>query len=128
MITLKDYYKGRDVQYKKDLTAQVVANATTLLSTVNKLLDKFGANRGCNSGWRPYTVQMEINPRAPNSKHVTGDAIDIEDADGKLKKWLIANPEVLIALGLYMEDPKSTPTWVHVQQIAPRSGNRVFKP
>jgi len=128
MITLQDYFNRRDKQYKADLSTQVCISAAKLLDKVNPLLDMFGEKRGCNSGWRPKTLQMEINPRAPNSKHITGDAIDIEDRDGKLKEWCVFNQDKLEALGLYMEDPASTPTWVHLQQLPPKSGNRIFKP
>lgn len=128
MITLKDYWKGRDKQYAQDLTVDVQSCAYKLLFKVNELLSLFGENRQCNSGWRPLTVQMEINPRAPNSKHVTGNAIDIEDRDGKFKNWCMDHLFLLERLGLYMEAPESTPTWVHLQQIAPKSGKRVFKP
>lgn len=128
MITLKDFYMGRDTQYKSDLTEEVVAHATALLPKVNQLLTHFGQDRKVNSGWRPKTVQMAVNPKAPNSKHVTGDAIDLEDKDGCLKEWCVQNQAVLAACGLWMEDPKSTPTWVHVQQLPPKSGNRIFVP
>ena len=128
MISLKEFYKGRDSLYPKDLTVEIAANSSKLLIKVNELLRLFGEPRSCNSGWRPLTIQLEINPRAPNSKHVTGNAIDLEDRDGKLKNWCLANLFHLERLGLYMEDPNSTPTWVHLQQVAPQSGKRVFKP
>lgn len=128
MITLKDYYKGRDKQYSKDLTDNVRTNAEKLLLKVNEMLSRFGQDRGVNSGWRPYSLQMEINPRAPNSKHVTGDAIDLEDRDGKLKEWCVFYLHHLEELGLWLEHPSATPTWVHVQQKPPGSGKRIFHP
>lgn len=128
MISLKEYYKGRDVTYDSDLTPEIRASASKLLIKVNELLTIFGEPRSCNSGWRPLTVQMEINPRAPNSKHVTGNAIDLEDKNGKFANWCMGNLLHLERLGLYLEDPKSTPTWVHLQQVAPKSGKRVFQP
>lgn len=128
MISLKDFYKGRDSTYSSDLTPEIQVNASKLLLKVNELMRLFGEDRKCNSGWRPLTIQMEVNPRAPKSNHVTGNAIDLEDRDGRFKTWCVGNLLLLEHLGLYMEDPDSTPTWVHVQQIAPRSGKRVFKP
>lgn len=125
---MQDYLKGRDKQYPKDFTEEIVKHATVVLERANALLGAASLVRGCNSGWRPYTVQMEVNPRAPNSKHVTGDAIDIEDKDGKLKEWIKQNPSILDKLDLYMEHPDSTPTWVHVQIVPPRSKSRVFRP
>lgn len=128
MITLNDYWKGRDKEYPSDLTPEVTLHAEKLLIKVNQLLEHFGEERTCNSGWRPYTVQMKINPKSPNSKHITGDAIDLEDSDGKLKEWCVFNQDTLDLLGLWMEEPESTPSWVHVQQIPPKSGKRIFKP
>ena len=128
MITLQDYYMGREVIYSKDLTTEVMQNAERLIALVNDLLKVFGEQRKVNSGWRPKKLQMEINPRAPNSKHITGDAIDLEDRNGKFKLWCVAHADVLETHGLYMEHPKATPTWVHLQQVAPKSGKVIFVP
>lgn len=128
MITLQDYYMGREVIYSKDLTEGVVKNATLLLPKIDALLKAFGEERKVNSGWRPKQLQMQINPKAPNSKHITGDAIDLEDKNGKFKSWCLDNEIVLAANGLYMEHPKATPTWVHLQQVAPKSGKVIFIP
>ena len=128
MITLQEYYMGREVIYSKDLTVSVMQNAERLIATVNQLLSMFGEQRKVNSGWRPKKLQMEINPRAPNSKHITGDAIDLEDRNGKFKLWCVAHEDVLESLGLHMEHPKATPTWVHLQQVAPKSGKVIFIP
>lgn len=46
MITLKDYYKGRDKQYSKDLTDNVRTNAEKLLLKVNEMLSRFGQDKG----------------------------------------------------------------------------------
>ncbi len=128
MITLTDFLKGRDKLYPKDYTVTVEKNSVRLIETINKFLTEVGIPKTVNSGWRPYTVQMEVNPRAPNSKHVTGNAIDLEDKDRKLTEYILANLWVLEKYGLYMEDPESTKTWVHLQNIPPRSGKRIFRP
>jgi hypothetical protein len=128
MITLQDYYMGREVIYSKDLTEGVVQRATLLLPKIDAILKAFGEERKVNSGWRPKQLQMKINPKAPNSKHITGDAIDLEDRDGKFKLWCVAHEDVLESLGLHMEHPKATPTWVHLQQVAPKSGKVIFIP
>ncbi|MBO7344503.1 MAG: hypothetical protein J6U92_00995 [Clostridia bacterium] len=62
------------------------------------------------------------------SCHLTGDGVDIADPDGELQKWLKKNVKKLEELGLYCEDFKYTPGWVHIQQRAPKSGNRFFIP
>ena len=129
MITTKDYYKGRDISHAKELTSEIRFKAETIMQIVNALLLESGfSDRTATSGWRPRSVQMEINPRAPNSKHVTGEAIDIGDRDQQFAFWCLAHQDVLKSYGLYMENPKYTPTWVHLQTVAPRSGRRVFNP
>jgi hypothetical protein len=128
MITIDDYFMGRREKYPQDVTPELAVHVKHTVDCANELLTYFGSDRKVNSGWRPKSLQMEINPRAPNSKHITGDAIDIEDKDGKLKNWCMDNGVLLAALGLYMEHPSSTPTWLHVQTVAPKSGKIVFYP
>ena len=77
---------------------------------------------------RSIKDQQRINPSAMGSSHLYGCAVDIADPDGKLKKWFETRWGVLVNCGLYMEDPASTPTWVHLQTYAPKSMNRIFKP
>ena len=125
MITEKDYLMGRE---SPELTDDIRTHISQLLPKVNRLMEEFGEERGVNSGWRTPSMQMKINPKAPKSKHTTGDAIDLEDKDGKLKEWCVDNQDLLEECELYMEHPSATPTWVHLQQIPPRSGNRIFYP
>lgn len=119
---------GRDKLYPSDMNSILIYNATRLLEKVNGLLDDFGSSRKVNSGWRPKTYNDTVKGASKTSKHITGDAIDLEDADGKLKEWCVFNQDNLIAHGLFMEHPEATPTWVHLQQIPPASGNRIFRP
>jgi hypothetical protein len=125
-VTIKDYLMGRGDLYL--LPQQVVVNAAKLLDKINPLLKEFGEDRRCTSGWRPAELNAKVPGAAKTSKHITGDAIDLEDVDGKLKEWCVFNQDKLEALGLYMEHPEATPTWVHLQQLPPRSGNRIFRP
>lgn len=77
---------------------------------------------------RSLTDQKRINPSAMGSSHLYGSAVDIADADGKLKAWIKANPNKLVECGLWMEDPAYTKSWCHLQSYAPKSINRYFKP
>ena len=65
---------------------------------------------------------------ALTSKHMTGAALDLYDPDGKIDEWCVGRLDVLAATGLWMESPKHTVGWCHLQCLAPRSGNRVFVP
>lgn len=77
---------------------------------------------------RSLTDQKRINPKAMGSSHLYGAAVDIADQNGKLKAWILKNPEVLTYNGLWMEDPAYTKTWCHLQSYAPKSMKRFFIP
>lgn len=128
-ITLPAYLMGRDAdpRYAQECTAQVMDNAEALLLRVNRALDVYGYTPRVNSGWRPKAINASVGG-AQNSHHVTGCAVDLGDPDGILKRWCASHLDVLEQCGLWMEEPRSTPTWVHWQSVAPASGNRVFIP
>jgi len=136
MISLAQFFMGRDVTYKSALTPAVTANATDLLQRVNFLLEVFyAANpkahaRGVNSGWRPPALNASVKGAAPRSKHMTGQAIDVGDDDGALDAWLMTplGQKALVEAKLWMEHPSATPRWCHLQSVPPGSGRRVFYP
>jgi len=128
MITLKDYYMGRDALYPQELSAELRASATLTVERANALLARAGMKRGVNSGWRPAAVNAKIRNASKRSKHVLCLAIDLGDDDGALDAWCMAHLGALKEIGLWLEHPGATPRWCHVQTVPPRSGNRVFYP
>jgi hypothetical protein len=128
VISKQEFYKGRDVQYAADLTNDIRASAEVTMLKAALLLEAFGEQRGVTSGWRPAAVNMATANAATHSRHMTGEAIDLEDKDGRLDDWCLQNPEVLVQLGLWQEHPTATVGWCHVQTVPPRSGHRVFYP
>ena len=128
MLTLSDYYMGRDRRFPDELTDEKRANAEEMIDKANQLLERFGETRKVNSGWRPASINNATVGAAKKSKHMTCEAIDLEDKDGSLDQWCMENLDVLQEIGLWLEHPDSTEGWCHVQLIPPRSGNRVFKP
>lgn len=141
MITLKDYWMGRDATHPLALSTQIRRNAEVTVGLVDKLLAMARAD-GVSleksprtgsvvaSGWRPPTINAATAGAAVNSKHMTGESCDIYDPDGDLDEWLMSAPgqRALVELGLWMEHPSATKGWAHVQTKPPRSGNRVFYP
>lgn len=141
-ITLDDYWMGRDKEYAKDLTDEIRFNAENTVSLVNRLL--FEAVKGgvmltagknntlVNSGWRPPAVNAGIPNAAKRSRHMTGQACDVSDPLGTLDKWCIAHLDVLTKVGLWMESPRATPGWCHLQTVKYGSWvpgkSRVFNP
>lgn len=137
MITLEQFYKGRNLQYASELTDSIKINAVETLRRANELLKRFYAanpkaaqNRGCNSGWRPAAVNAGTKGAAPMSNHMAAKAIDIGDDDEQLDAWLMTEQgqKALTDIGLWMEHPSKTPRWAHVQIVPPKSGRRVFMP
>lgn len=128
MITLADYWMGRDKTSAADMTPEILSNATETVRLANALLKAFGEDRKVNSGWRPPSVNAATPGSALKSKHMTGQAIDLEDHEGDLDEWCFEHPEILESLGLWQEHPGATKGWCHVQILPPKSGKRVFYP
>lgn len=141
MITLEDYFMGRREQYPMSVTPELDREARITVERANKLLAQaltYGVSIPANpktgsqvsSGWRPLAVNSSTPNAAPNSKHMTGQAVDLYDPDGDLDDWLSTGEglAVLEAIGLWIENPACTKGWTHLQTIPPRSGRRVFLP
>lgn len=130
MIDSQAYFKGRDIKYVEEMTREILGNSEIVVERVNELLAR--ANRSdintVNSGWRPKGINDATANAAKGSKHLTAEAADLPDADRTLCQWAVDNLDVLAEIGLWMEDPRWTPTWLHVQIVPPKSGKRVFIP
>ena len=130
MITMEDYWMGRDKQYPLALTPDIIRNAATTVGLANTLLALFGQGRKVNSGWRPPAVNAATANAAPMSKHMLGQAIDLADPEGDLDDWLMGDigQAAMTRLGLWHEHPAATKGWAHLQTVPPRSGRRTFYP
>lgn len=109
-------------------TEEQDANLKILLERVNVIRKAWGKPMTVTSGLRSDADQKRINPNAPKSKHLMGQACDILDAGGVLKIWVKANVKLLEDTDLWCESFDHTPTWVHFQTVSPKSGNRFFIP
>lgn len=142
MITVEKFFMGRDKSHAAELTDEIHANALETVDRVNGLL-KFAKEDGLNidevaSGWRPKAINAATPNAAPTSKHMTGEACDLEDKDREFARWCLRNttplcyqngkPDLLQEIGLWMENPMWTKSWTHLQTVAPHSGRRVFVP
>jgi putative chitinase len=118
----------RRQKYATDFNLTILENAKKLLEPVNALLADLGIiSCTINSGWRPPSVNVAVGG-SKNSAHCTGEAIDLTDKTGSLKKEIMEKLELLEKHDLYMEDSSATPTWCHLQTRKTKSGRRVFKP
>lgn len=151
MITLEQYWMGRDQSHASELTAEIRMHAQELLGRVNTLLgmaEADGVALGIDqvthtpvaSGWRPTGVNARTANSATGSRHITGQAVDLQDTEDRaLARWCLANLDALEELELWMERPQWTAgglhngefrpdPWVHLQSLPPRSGTRVYIP
>ncbi len=117
-------------------------NLAILHERINKVREAYAKAMYVTTGFRTWEDHVRIyrdkakragiefdESKVPKgSQHLKGAAVDIADHDGSLWKWCMINMDKLAAIGLYLEDRGATPTWVHFQTAAPKSGKRVFKP
>ena len=107
---------------------EIAQNLAILLDRINHVRAEIGKPMTVTSGLRNVVDQARINPSAPHSKHLTGQAVDIADADRTLRAWVLANLPLMEKIGLWIEDFGHTPTWCHFQVVPPKSGKRIFIP
>lgn len=126
-FTVKELLNAGSHKWKEsEVDAITLRNLEDLCRKVNAL--GYQPPMRASSCLRSIKDQQRINPTAMGSSHLYGAAVDIADPKGELKKWLETRYGELVNCGLYMEDPKSTPTWIHLQIYAPKSMSRIFKP
>jgi len=134
VLTLKDFYKGRDVAFKASLTPAIEKESSVTIARVNLLLSKYRIETRnydtihVTSGWRPPAINAATPNAAKASKHLLGQACDLSDENGKLDEWLMTatGTKALEDCMLWHEHPRDTPKWVHVQTVPPGSKNRHF--
>ena len=128
MITLEDYLMGRT----DGLTPLKLANATETVQRWNMLLSYYyeenpGADRvTVRSGYRTAEINANTVGSAPNSAHMTCQAMDGSDDNRAFAKWCVKNQSKLAIVGLWMEEPRATPNWVHLQTRSTHA--RIFFP
>lgn len=126
-FTVDELLRAGSRKWKKsEVDAVTLRNLEDLCRKVNAL--EYEPAMYSSSCLRSLADQKRINPKAMGSSHLYGCAVDIADPDGKLAAFLLAMKEKLVECGLWMENPKYTPGWVHLQTYAPKSFNRVFNP
>jgi len=128
MISKEEILMGRDKKYAEAYTSEISDNIDKLLVIMNKVRAVYAKPMTVASGWRPPEVNDSTQNAAAGSNHLKGLAVDIKDADGKVMRWVLANMDLMQKLGIYLEDFRWTPTWVHFQIVPPGSGKRIYIP
>jgi len=136
MITKAQYFGSKPYPIEHE------ANADMLLAQVNCLLHE-AAEAGIYDYWIDPDTNSQISGSkggsgdggyrlpdsktgAPKSNHRTGHAVDVYDPDNKLDEFV--NKKILEKYNLYREHPDKTFGWLHLQDVAPKSGCRTYLP
>jgi len=127
-ISKAELTMGREKAYPKDYTREVSSNLDVLCEKMNVVRAKYGKPMKVASGWRPPSINDSTANAAKTSKHLFGLACDVQDLDGQLWKWCLENLDLMQELGIYLEDRRWTPTWVHFGLGPPGSLKRIFIP
>lgn len=127
-ITKEELLMGRDEKYHDEYTQEISDNLDKLLITLNKFRAAYGKAMHCSSGWRPSGVNDKTQNAGKKSAHLEGRAADFKDAKGELREWVLNNLDKMKDWGLYCEDFRWTPTWVHLTNRPPASKKRIFIP
>lgn len=131
IITLEQYItasgKYPERLQSEELTQELKDNAIQLLNKVNQFLEEVGVKEATvSSGFRPSNVNAALPNSAKKSNHMICKAVDIYDPDGKLDELFMANIETMEKYGIFLESPKSTPSWAHLQIV--KTHNNPFIP
>lgn len=94
-----------------------------LLNALEKLRALWDRPMSIGSGYRCSIHNASVGG-AKRSAHLEGKAADVVDPGNVLDTFL--SDQVLEQCGLWREDPKATPGWVHLQ-VRPLPGPRTFK-
>lgn len=114
--------------HNAEITPEIEEQLNELIARLSQVRDALGKPMVVTSGLRSEADQMRINPSAPKSKHLLGQAADISDPDGSLAKWVQDNMSLMESIGFWFEDFGHTHGWVHFQIVPPASGHRIFIP
>lgn len=134
MLDLESYWMGRDSKYRLEWTEEVQDNGAETVMRINRLVDMYVADTGnarmetWASGWRPEGINSKTSNAAKTSRHITAQAGDVRDPVRLFAGWCNRRLEELELCGLWMEDSRWCPSWVHLQIVPPKSGNRIYIP
>lgn len=119
---------------EEDFTSEIILNVRELIKRITSLgyeppMYFSSCLRSKDVHKRIYTEKGVPENKIPwGSKHLSGQAADVADPDGKLADWLMINDKKVEESRLWVEHPDFTKGWVHFQSVPPKSGKRFFIP
>lgn len=123
MIMMYELLKDNNLE---DQSQEIHDNLQELLKKMNEVRVKYNTPMIVTSGLRTLSEHLAIykakgitDPsKIPmKSKHLVGQAVDIQDSDGKLRDWVKDNMNLMEDIGFWFEDFDHTPGWVHFQIV-----------
>jgi len=126
-ITLAEVLKNRDKQFPNEYNKTIEMNLLKTIQAVDEFLSDYTGKIVVTSGRRD-SYSNKLAGGAPNSCHLLGLALDLQDKNGDLRKYILKNLEKAQTLGIFFEDFRSTPIWAHCQISPPKSGHRIYIP
>jgi hypothetical protein len=120
-LKLSEFTKGRPT------TPEIDVNIANTISKIEMFLQSYTGEVIISSGLRDPGSNRAAGG-AIKSTHLTGEAIDIVDRDGKVWQYVLENLHFAQQIGLWFEDKRWTPTWVHIQTVPPKSLKRIYIP
>jgi uncharacterized protein YcbK (DUF882 family) len=102
----------KELEFMDKIPTEFLDNARELCRNLQKIRDAVGKPLRLISGYRSLERQMQLNPSAPKSKHLTAEAADIAPPAGmtatELHKIILdlIDKKVILngGLGLYVKD------------------------
>lgn len=125
MLTSSGKYPERPKKWPPE--QGTIAHAQDMADRLNRLQLYWEHRITLSSGYRPDPVNA-LAGGAKGSLHRICAAADVLDPGNRLGAFCLGDLPMLEHLGLWMESPRHTPGWCHLQLFPPRSGNRVFIP
>jgi Peptidase M15 len=111
----------------ENLTTFQLSNLNQLIERVNALLADYPHSVEVSSGYRSAALNASLPNSGAKSWHLQCAAVDLADKPGLLQ-YILERLQECADIGLWLEDPRHTPTWIHLQIYPPSSGRRVFVP
>lgn len=125
MITRAEILMGRDKEFP--LNIELEKNLERLLDSINKFRKFYGRPMIVSSGYRPGYYNKAAGG-AKSSNHMFCLACDFVDKDSSIDRFCTKNTDILRRCGLYIEHPRWTKGWCHMQVSIPASKRRIFIP
>jgi hypothetical protein len=126
-ITREEILKNYSTGVIQECPLELEKNLQILLLKLNAFRKIYGKPMVVSSGYRDIARNKNVGG-AKKSNHMLCLACDFIDIDGSLDRFCVDNIHLLKKCGLYLEHPKWTKGWCHLQVIPPSSNNVIFIP